>query len=169
MTEEYVIMRVRRLSKKYIAVIGIIVLAAMLISACGKKETKKDIKPETIDKMVNELLKQKPFEASMQKVNENTVMNAYQINDQNIEVVNAYLGDGASTEEITVFKTTENKTMNKRIHDYVENRKESFAGYLPEQAELLNHIIIKQYKNYTVVCVAKDYDKAESIIKKIAG
>lgn len=154
---------------KVIRIIAIAFIAVITFCACGKKETKKEISQDLIIKTTDTLIQEKVFESNMQEVTPKVALNAYQIDSKDIEVEKAYMGDGASAEEVVVFKTTDYNSMKKTIDNYIKDRKECFHSYLPEQEEVLEHALIKQYKNYTIVCIAKDHAHAEKVIKKVAG
>lgn len=80
-----------------------------------------------------------------------------------------YTGSGATAERLAVFEAADStaaQALSDKCTTHVAEQTKAYAGYLPEEVDKLNHAIIKVYDKYVILCVARDYDKAQEIISE---
>ena len=144
------------MKKVLIAVVAIMVLA---MSACGKKEVKVDVE-ELSQKLVDEV----SFEDELTQVDDMAIENLYGIDNAVNQRV--YVSSGATAEEIAIFEfenTEDAKTGKTAALKRIEDQKDSFEFYIPEEVKRLDNAYVKEVGNYVIVCVAEG-DDAETII-----
>lgn len=81
-----------------------------------------------------------------------------------------YIGGGATAEEIAVFETKKKKdanTVKQLLEEYVENRKQSFATYLPAEVPKLEHPFLFTKGKLIVLVIAENHAQAKEIIEKL--
>lgn len=133
---------------------------------CGDKEQSKEIGEDKLLTMMDKLTACDGFESNLEKVEENIVLNSYKISSRDISVLAGYIGEGASAEEITLFKCSETDKVIELTRQYLKEKEENYQGYLPKEAEKIGKAIVKEYKGYVLVCIANDEKTVNDIIEK---
>lgn len=133
---------------------------------CGKKENK-EISEDRLLGMVAELVNCDGFESKLELVDETIVLNSYKISDADISVVAGYIGEGASAEEVTLFKCSDTDKIKDYTGQYLKDKEENYKGYLPKEADKIGKAIIKEYKGYVLVCVSNNEKTTKDIIEKV--
>ncbi|MCI5602033.1 MAG: DUF4358 domain-containing protein [Clostridiales bacterium] len=155
----------KRLNK--ILGIAILVTIALSLMACGKKTDKKDknITEAEAIKYINELKESESFETELSEVDENVIVNTYKITDTNTSVIKAYVGDGASAEELVLLKgdAAGIKTI---VQTYLKDKEDNYSSYMPEEVLKIKNAVFKQYGEYSIICICKDNENAKSILGK---
>lgn len=156
------------LSKIKRVVCGVFVLCIVTIMLFGCSSSKKEqLSEDEFNSLIENLIESDSFSADMINVNEKTIKNYYRISgDKDIEVVKAYMGDGASAEEMVLFKSDDTKKVKSLVNEYKDDKYETYASYLPEEAAKIKDAIVKEYDGYVLVCIANNYDKADKLIKE---
>lgn len=133
---------------------------------CGNKEKSKEIGEDKLLNIVDKLTVCDGFESELEKVEENIVLNSYKISSTDISVFAGYIGDGASAEEITLFKCSDTDKLIDLTRQYLREKEENYQGYLPKEAEKIGKAIVKEYKGYVLVCISNDEKMVNDIISK---
>lgn len=80
-----------------------------------------------------------------------------------------YGGSGATAELLAVFETADDTAaaaLKEKCESYVAKQTQSYADYKPAEVDKLNHAVIQSAEQYVILCVATDYEKAESVISE---
>lgn len=155
----------KRLNK--ILGIAILVTIALSLMACGKKTDKKDknITEDEAIKYINELKESSSFETELSEVDESVIINTYKITDANTSVIKAYVGDGASSEELVLLKG-DAAGSKEIVQAYLKDKEDNYSSYMPEEVLKIKNAIFKQYGEYSIICICKDNTTAKSILDK---
>ncbi len=156
--------------KKKIVIIGII-LIIIIIGVCIKfvfSDTNTEI---TLDmpKLAEELINAQIFEDQLNEVDKESIIKKYNLNAEKIKNVDAYVGTGATAEEILIMELLDKKDISetkKIMETQIEERKLDFQDYLPKEVFKLENYILESKGNYIVLCISNDSDKAKEIINK---
>lgn len=156
--------------KKKIVIIGII-LIIIIIGVCIKfvfSDTNIEI---TLDmpKLAEELINAQIFEDQLNEVDKESIIKKYNLNAEKIKNVDAYVGTGATAEEILIMELLDKKDISetkKIMETQIEERKLDFQDYLPKEVFKLENYILESKGNYIVLCISNDSDKAKEIINK---
>ena len=156
--------------KKKIVIIGII-LIIIIIGVCIKfvfSDTNTEI---TLDmpKLAEELINAQIFEDQLNEVDKESIIKKYNLNAEKIKNVDAYVGTGATAEEILIMELLDKKDISetkKIMETQIEERKLDFQDYLPKEVFKLKNYILESKGNYIVLCISNDSDKAKEIINK---
>ena len=156
--------------KKKIVIIGII-LIIIIIGVCIKfvfSDTNTEI---TLDmpKLAEELINAQIFEDQLNEVDKESIIKKYNLNAEKIKNVDAYVGTGATAEEILIMELLDKEDISetkKIVETQIEERKLDFQDYLPKEVFKLENYILESKGNYIVLCISNDSDKAKEIINK---
>lgn len=156
--------------KKKIVIIGII-LIIIIIGVCIKfvfSDTNTEI---TLDmpKLAEELINAQIFEDQLNEVDKESIIKKYNLNAEKIKNVDAYVGTGATAEEILIMELLDKEDISetkKIMETQIEERKLDFQDYLPKEVFKLENYILESKGNYIVLCISNDSDKAKEIINK---
>lgn len=144
--------------KNYLYTI-IFTLILLTLSACGAKNTTINIEELSAD-----LLKNVEFTDEMNQINEKAIENLYNINYAVSQQV--FISTGATAEEVAIFKLKDENDTDKAfasVKERIENQKQSFETYIPEEIPKLENAIVKKAGQYIVICISNS-DKADKII-----
>lgn len=146
----------------YISTITILLVVIAMLSGCGKEKVQ-SITKESAIKLSSDLLESGKFDSKLSEVNLDVAANLYKINSDKIKVLQAYMGDGASAEEIVVLEG-DYESIKKLVETYLDEKEDTYSSYLPLEAEKINNAVCKQFGNYTIVCISADSESAEKIL-----
>lgn len=173
--------------KKYKIFLTRILLLIMIVNvlmfcvSCGNNSNdNKTISEEKAIEIVDKLRESSAFESNLVSVSENVIISSYKIpqekvshednesgseagKKQKIEVLAAYMGDGASAEEIVVLKGNKND-IKEITEEYLKSKSESYRDYLPLEADKVDNATLEQYGDISIICISKDSKLAKSII-----
>lgn len=154
-------------SKKVKVIVYLMLLGVMCsFWGCGNTGKSKEIGEDKLLNMVDKLIVCDGFESKLEKVEENIVLNSYKISSTDISVLAGYIGDGASAEEITLFKCSDTDKVIDLTRQYLREKEENYQGYLPKEAEKIGKATVKEYKGYVLVCISNDEKTINDIIQK---
>ena len=135
----------------------------MFATACGQKDITIDIELLTRD-----LLENVDFEDELSSVDSDIINSVYGVDSDSVKA-SAYIGSGATAEEIVVFEAQNNKKAKEALelaNKYIEERKEDFESYNPKEINKLNNATVLQKDNYIIICVTNDEINANKVINK---
>ena len=144
------------------ATIVCILIAGMLLCGCSAKQENVYLDTQAL---AEALLTEIDFEDELNPVDSTMIKILYGIEDA--EEAWVYVGSGATAEEVAVFAfaTSEQaKDAWNKSQARVEEQKENFMSYMPQEIDKLSHATVKQLNQYVVVCVSSS-DQVEEIIE----
>lgn len=83
-----------------------------------------------------------------------------------------YASSGASADEVAVFAAadeTSAKTVLSQAQERLADRQESYANYMPDEAEKLSRAVVQQKDRYVMVVVSGDEKTAAELVKDYLG
>ena len=145
----------------------ILLAAVMIISilalGCSAKETK-DI---DIGGLAQSVLDNVAFKDELTAVDDFTINNLYDMDEDLITSQIVYVSSGATAEEVAVFECAD-KDGTARVKEAAEQRitdmEEGFADYIPEEMAKLKDPVLMTYGRYVILCIADDSADARSVI-----
>lgn len=140
--------------------IVLISLILLLVSGCGKETT--SFNPNDL---ANELLTEVDFDDEL-TLFAGDISKIYDMPE--VEDYLIYIGSGATSEEIAIItlkNSSDEEDVKASLEKRVEEQKQNFANYVPEEVSRLEKSIIKSNEKYVVLCVSSD-NQAEKIIDK---
>lgn len=78
-------------------------------------------------------------------------------------------GSGATAEIFAVFETADETaaaSLKEKCEAYAAKQVQSYADYKPAEVDKLNHAVIKSSGQYVILCVAGNYETAETVISE---
>lgn len=145
-----------------IIVIIVIIIGTKVIFIDKNKNVKIDI-----SKLAAELLDSQIFEDSLAEIDTETVIKRYGFNSEIIKNIKAYIGTGATSEEILIIELSDKngiEEIEKNIEMKIEERKNDFQNYLPQEIFKLENYVLENKGNYIILCISNNYDKAKEVI-----
>lgn len=145
-------------------VVTSVVIAASLLAGCGSKEAS-----FKVGDLGNDLNTKITYQDELMLLDVETASMFLNLSDISIVDSAIYEGSGATAEEIVVLECTsgdEAKKAEQMLKDRVEEQKESFKDYVPEELTKLDAAIVVTNGNYAVLSVSNDPDGANAIIKE---
>ena len=115
-----------------------------------------------MDQLAKDLIEKGVFSDSLYQIDDDAAKKLLGF-DYACEAV-VYAGTGATAEELVIFHDKGDKTLQSALQTHLEERVESYSSYLPEESFKLNNAILKTYGDYTILCVANDYDAAQTVV-----
>ena len=147
------------MKKKIVTVVVIIILIAIIVvSIILLKSKNKNIQID-IENLASEILKSGAFEDELIKVDSEMIIRDYNFNPNEIENLVSYQGSGATSEEIVILKAKDKSNLNSikdKINERIEERKDAFQSYLPQEVGKIDNNILKVEGNYVIFCVSNN-------------
>ena len=154
----------RKIAKQF-ALAAVAVLSALALTACGSGKSSKEIDvAKTADNLNSSVITSDQLTETKSEM----LGSIYFFEDGQVENCKVYMSGNATADEIVVLQCKDEdaaKAAAELLKTRVENQKELFASYNPDEAAKLEKAIVKSSGKYAVLCVCDDYDKAESILK----
>lgn len=150
-----------KISVRKMVMVGLIGVATIMSLGACKKEDSKEIDINTASK---KLLSEISYEDELSEVDFDLVydMEGIEVNESVV-----YVSSGATAEEIAAFqcKTEDDaKKAQEVLENRVEEQKESFQNYVPEELEKLDKAVIIKEGKSVVLSISNDDPKAKEII-----
>lgn len=145
-------------------VIALIVIVGVGIIFLNKNN--KNIQINTKD-LASKIIEAGVFEDELVEVNSEMIMSDYNFTTDEVEEFVSYQGSGATSEEIVILKVKEKSNLNNiknRIEDRLEERKEAFESYLPEEVGKIDNKVFRVEGNYVILCISNDTNKVNTLI-----
>ena len=150
-------------SVKKLIMVGLIGGAMIMsLGACKKTENKEVDIATVSDGLLNEI----SYEDELSEVDYDLV---YDMEGIEVSESAVYVSSGATAEEIAAFKckTEEDaKKVKEVLGNRVEEQKESFQNYVPEELEKLEKAVIVKEGKSVVLSISNDDQKAKEIIEE---
>lgn len=134
-----------------------------LITGCSTKSDKE----VSIKSLADELKTKITYEDELSEIDKDTAVQIYNLDSIDIADCIAYVSTGATAEEIVVISAnnaTDALKVEELLKRRVEEQKESFRDYVPEELKKLDDAVIEEEGNTVVLSISKEEEKAEDII-----
>ena len=118
---------------------------------------------QTADKLSQEV----SFQDQLTSLDQDAALKLYDLTADDVQAVALYVGTGATAEEISVWQGKDAnaaKNIQNAVNTRIENQKESFVDYNPEEMPKLENPIVVAKGNYVVLCLSGDNDNAKKVI-----
>ena len=122
-----------------------------------------------IEELSEEIFKSESFEDELIKVDSEMVMNNYGFTNEEIKQLISYQGSGATSEELVILQVKEKNNLNsvkEKINTRLEERKEAFESYLPEEVFKIENRVLEVRGNYVILGIAKDANKVVEVVEE---
>ena len=142
---------------------AVIAILAMCLTAGGCGEEKTDVQIDPTDFMT-QMLQQVKFDCDLYQVKPESVGNFFTLEEGTSALV--FMGSGAYADHAGVFTSEDEAGAEKTlemVQSYVEDLKQSFEDYMPEEAAKIDGAVVEQRGRYVVLCITSD-DSAKSFI-----
>ena len=121
-----------------------------------------------IDELSQKLIAGDIFTDELTKVNSDIIMKDYSFTSDEIKEIVSYQGSGATSEELVILQVNDKSfldSVKNKINTRLEERKEAFESYLPEEVFKIDDKLLEIEGNYVILCISNDSDTANKIIK----
>lgn len=149
---------------------AVLILAACLFIAafagCGKKTEAKDL---DLAAMAADLKDNGGFSDILSPIETGVAAKLYGVDATTISGSQVYCSTKATTEEIGLFKCTDEAAAEKLLaaaKARVESQRTTYSSYAPGEMPKLDDAIVKQSGNYVVYVVTADSAKAQAVLDK---
>ena len=152
---------------KYIICAGLSAVLALSLCACGggSGSSGDSVKTVDLEQLGADLVAL--CDEELYQLDAETAAAVYE--GVEAEEIVAWASSGATANEVVLFRAKDEasadaieETMEVRLDD----REESYADYLPEEAAKLKEAVVEQEGVYVAVCVSPDPQQAEELIDK---
>lgn len=153
--------------KRYVGIIVIIAIFAILIIMTIVRRNYNNNIQINIEELAQRIVKSSSFEDSLEKVDNELIMNTYGFLPDSIEEIISYQGSGASSEEVLILKVKDVNNVNNEkeiIETRLNEKKDAYASYMPEEVNKIENRILIEKGNYLILCICNDYDTVNNII-----
>lgn len=144
---------------------GLVLMLMVLATGCSKKkEYNYDVK-----ELAGALKSGIEFKDEMSELQDDMFEYLYEIDVAAIEEKAVYISTGATAEEIAVIKAVDGEKaeeVRKGLEQRVEDQKESFESYIPEEMVKLNDPVLETKGNYIILCISDNNARAKEIIEE---
>ena len=150
-----------------IMVLVVVALFSVVLTACKKEE--KEEKDINIEELSESLLYNLEFQDEMILIEEQMFRRLYGMETDKLEEYIAYSSGGATADEIVLVKVKDDEDVEgvkQALKERIEDQKENFVSYVPEEMKKLENPILKTYGKYIILCIHNDYEQAEELISK---
>ena len=130
--------------KVIVAMIILVLIAVVIVFITINKSDKKNIQIN-IEELAENINKSGAFEDELVKVDSEMIKNDYGFSNEEIKEIISYQGSGATSEEIVILQINNKNSLNnikEKINNRLEERKEAFEGYLPEEVFKIGLVIL---------------------------
>lgn len=138
------------------------VIMVVTITGCAKEEKAVDAAA-----LGEALLNNITYTDEMAAIDLETAEMVYYFGEASVTNAYIYESSGATAEEIAVFQCADEASadiMEKAVAERVEEQKESFENYVPEELVKLDAAVIARSGNVVILSVSADAEKARQII-----
>lgn len=154
--------------KKKIAIVIVIVLIIIAVLGIIMNNSNKNIQIN-IEELATKIAESGAFEDEIAKIDSEMIMSDYNITTDEVEGFVSYQGSGATSEEIVILKVKDKSNLNDvkdKINSRIQERKQAFQSYLPEEVGKIDNNILRVEGNYIIFCVSNDSSKVNQIINE---
>lgn len=163
--------------KKLLLTLGL-AISITAFSGCGSstdsnqnttkatEQATKKLDESSIQSLCKELIEQKVFSDDLSETSSKIAASQLKLSDSDFSSIVCYKSSGATAEEITIVEAKDEIDLTSFFDSYLSEQKSNFESYLPAEVPKIESAIRKQSKNYFILIVANDKEKAEKILSK---
>ena len=156
------------MNKKVIGILTIIIIVAIIGAIIYfNKKNNEDVEIN-IEELATKIIESGAFKDELSQIPDEIVMEAYGFTTDEIQEIVSYQGSGATSEELVILHAKSKGNMNnikEKINIRLEERKEAFESYLPEEVFKIENRVLETKGNYIILAIAQDANKVEETIK----
>lgn len=152
--------------KILLSVIIIVILLVIIGAVLFFNRTSEDIQID-IEELGTKIVESGAFEDELAKVDSSMIMQDYSFSADEIKEIVSYQGSGATSEEIVILQVNVKEQLNsvkEKINTRIEERKQAFENYLPEEVFKIDNNLLETKGNYVIFCISNDSNKVEEVI-----
>lgn len=162
--------RENNMNKKVIGIVISIVVIIAIIGIVIYFNTRENEKIEiNIEELATKIVESDAFEDDLEEVSDEVTMEAYGFSTEEIQEIVSYQGSGATSEELVILQVKEKNNLNsvkEKINTRLEERKEAFESYLPEEVFKIENRVLEVRGNYVILGIAKDANKVVEVVEE---
>ncbi len=154
----------RKMKKILLAIVAFVLVLGL--AACGGEETFTVNASDAAAKLRDGLV----FQDELMEVSENNLSNLYGLSAEDVSEYKAYVSATMATaEEVAVFVAQDGKVdaVRQAVDARVQDQKENYQNYQPQEMTKLNSAIVRQKGNVVVLVVADDTETANTLVDEI--
>lgn len=144
-------------------------LAVAALAGCSGGGGAKDV---SVDELADNLSQNVTYAEPLNALEPEAVERAFRIDSADTSAVKAYLGSGATVDEVSVWEGTDDKAaerIEQALKDRVETRTADYSDYMPDEVPKLENAILVRQGKYVVLCVTEDAQNAQKLIDEGLG
>lgn len=148
--------------RRYAALLLAVVLLAAAAAGCAGKSVDVDVK-----QLATQLATDVSYGEPLTELEPEAVERAFRVDPADVAAVDAYIGSGATVDEVSVWEATDDaaaEKIEKTLQERVDQRKTDYADYKPEEVPKLDKAILTRVGKYVVLCVTDDDATAQNVI-----
>ncbi len=148
---------------KKFSILLTLLMVVLVAAGCSSSQPAALDVQQTADKLAQEV----SFQDQLTKMDQDAALKLYDLTADDVEAVSLYVGTGATAEEISVWQGKDAdaaKKIQDAVNTRIENQKESFVDYNPEEMPKLENPVVVAKGNYVVLCLSGDNENAKKII-----
>ena len=148
---------------KKISILLTLIMIVLVAAGCSSSQSVTLDVQQTADKLSQEV----SFQDQLTSLDQDAALKLYDLTADDVQAVALYVGTGATAEEISVWQGKDAnaaKNIQNAVNTRIENQKESFVDYNPEEMPKLENPIVVAKGNYVVLCLSGDNDNAKKVI-----
>lgn len=142
--------------KKY-SIFLLSIICILLLVSCGKKD---EIVAEELASQIN---KRAAFSETLTELDKDGAEKYFVLNPNDYSEITAYVGTKAVCDEFAVIKTNNTDAVIDKLKMHIEQMRDEYAKYRPEQADKLNNVFMAKHDGTVVMIVSSDKSLAETI------
>ncbi len=148
---------------KKFSILLTLLMVVLVAAGCSSSQPAALDVQQTADKLAQEV----SFQDQLTKMDQDAALKLYDLTADDVETASLYVGTGATAEEISVWQGKDAdaaKKIQDAVNTRIENQKESFVDYNPEEMPKLENPVVVAKGNYVVLCLSGDNENAKKII-----
>ena len=148
---------------KKISILLTLIMIVLVAAGCSSSQSVTLDVQQTADKLSQEV----SFQDQLTSLDQDAALKLYDLTADDVQAVALYVGTGATAEEISVWQGKDAnaaKNIQNAVNTRIENQKESFVDYNPEEMPKLENPIVVAKGNYVVLCLSGANDNAKKVI-----
>ena len=148
---------------KKFSILLTLLMVVLVAAGCSSSQPAALDVQQTADKLAQEV----SFQDQLTKMDQDAALKLYDLTADDVETASPYVGTGATAEEISVWQGKDAdaaKKIQDAVNTRIENQKESFVDYNPEEMPKLENPVVVAKGNYVVLCLSGDNENAKKII-----
>lgn len=142
-------------------------LLAALIAGCANSAPTVDV-----NSLAKSLASDVAYGEPLTELDSDAVERAFHVDPEDVAAVDAYIGSGATVDEVSVWEGKDDAAAQKieeTLQQRVDQRKEDYADYKPEEVPKLDNAVLVRSGKYVVLCVTDDAAAAQKIADEALG